>query len=307
MVPAQRVAPEPPPSWMLNKAPHVAVAMRTIRTVHAISTWSRALHRQGVTIGMVPTMGALHAGHLALIRAARRSCDAVVVSVFVNPRQFGRGEDVSRYPRRLRSDAALCAGEGVDVLFAPTQEGMYPPGFEASVSVRSLVRRWEGECRPGHFEGVATVVTKLLSQVRPEIVYFGQKDFQQTLVVKRLVEDLNLGTRMVVLPTARDPDGLALSSRNQRLTPAERRAAPVLYAALQAGREAIRSGIRSGSRIRKMMHQVVSGEPLAQVDYLAVCDPSTLEPRPRLTGTVVLLGAIRLGRTRLIDNLLVRT
>ena len=151
------------------------------------------------------------------------------------------------------------------------------------------------------------MVTKLLSLVRPEIVYFGQKDFQQTLVAKRLVEDLNLGTRMVVLPTARDPDGLALSSRNQRLTPAERRAAPVLCAALQAGREAIRSGIRSGSRIRKMMHQVVSGERLARVDYLVVCDPSTLEPRPRLTGTVVLLGAIRLGRTRLIDNLLVRT
>ncbi len=257
-------------------------------------------------IGMVPTMGALHAGHRSLIRKARLSCDALVVTLFVNPRQFGPGEDFSRYPRPALADAALCRAEGVDVLFMPSREAMYPKEFQTSVVVRDLARRWEGERRPGHFDGVATVVAKLLNLARPEMAFFGQKDFQQSVLVKRLVKDLDLGVRIIVCPTVRDPDGLALSSRNQYLTPAQRRAAPVLYEALQAGRTAILRGIRFGLPITRAMRKVIEAEPRMKVDYLAVCDPDTLEPLSRVTKTAVLLGAVRLGRVRLIDNVLVK-
>lgn len=251
-------------------------------------------------------MGALHAGHRTLIRKARLSCDALVVTLFVNPRQFGPGEDFSRYPRQARADAALCRAEGVDVLFMPSRAAIYPRGFQTSVVVRDLARRWEGERRAGHFEGVATVVAKLLNLVRPEVAFFGQKDFQQSVLVRRLVEDLNLGTTVAVCPTIRDRDGLALSSRNQYLTQAQRRAAPVLYEALQAGRTAILRGVRFGLQINRAMRKVIETEPQMTVDYLAVCDPETLEPLPRVTKTSVLLGAVRLGRVRLIDNLLVK-
>ncbi|HXF93075.1 MAG TPA: pantoate--beta-alanine ligase [Nitrospiraceae bacterium] len=279
--------------------------MNIITVPRAMAVWSRRLHREGVTIGLVPTMGALHEGHRALIRKARLSCDALVVSVFVNPRQFGPAEDLTRYPRPFAQDRALCAHEGVDVLFAPSREAMYPPGFQTVVALQELARRWEGTVRPHHFQGVATVVTKLLCLVRPHVVVFGQKDYQQALLVQRLVEDLNLGARVVVHPTVREPDGLALSSRNVYLTTAQRRAAPVLYRALRAGWAAIRSGIRSEAQISRIMHDTVAAEPLAQVDYLALCDARTLEPLRRAAGKVALLGAIRIGKVRLIDNLLV--
>ncbi len=279
--------------------------MNIITAPSAMAVWSRRLHREGVTIGLVPTMGALHEGHRALIRKARLSCDALVVSLFVNPRQFGPAEDLARYPRPFAQDRALCAHEGVDVLFAPSQEAMYPPGFQTVVALQELARRWEGAVRPHHFQGVATVVTKLLCLVRPHVVVFGQKDYQQVLLVQRLVEDLNLGARVVVHPTVREPDGLALSSRNVYLTAAQRRAAPVLYRALRAGWTAIRSGIRSEAQISRIMHDTVAAEPLAQVDYLALCDARTLEPLRRAAGKVALLGAIRIGKVRLIDNLLV--
>jgi len=279
--------------------------MRVIRSPRTLSAWSRALHREGVTIGVVPTMGALHAGHRALIRAARLSCDAVLVSLFVNPMQFGLTEDFSRYPRRLRKDAALCRQEGVDVLFTPTPAAMYPRGFQTAVTVPRLTRRWEGAARPGHFTGAVTVVTKLLSLVRPEIAFFGQKDFQQVVVVRRMIRDLNLGTVVRMCATVREPDGLALSSRNEYLTPTQRRAAPVLYTALQAGRAAIRSDVRPLGRVLQIMRARIAAEPLAKIEYLAVCDPTTLEPLRRLSGPAVLLGAIRLGRVRLIDNVLV--
>lgn len=280
--------------------------MRTIRSVPAMAAWSAAFQRERVTIGLVPTMGALHAGHQSLIRKARLSCDAVVVSLFVNPRQFGPGEDLSRYPRPFKADAALCRAEGVDVLFAPPTPAIYPPGFQTSVAVRDVTRRWEGAKRPGHFEGVTAVLTKLFAIIRPGVAFFGQKDFQQTVVVRRLVEDLNLALRLVVCPTVRERDGLALSSRNRRLTPAQRRAAPVLHEALQAGRTAILRGVRFGSLISRAMQHVIATEPLMKADYLAVCDPETLEPLARVMKTAVLLGAVRLGRVRLIDNLLVR-
>ncbi len=281
--------------------------MRIIRSVAALAAWSRALHRDGVVIGMVPTMGALHAGHRSLIRKARLSCDAVVVSLFVNPRQFGRGEDFSQYPKRFRSDAALCRLEGVDVLFVPSLASMYPPGFQTSIEVRDLTQRWEGKIRPLHFEGVATVLTKLLSLARPQFAFFGQKDFQQVALVRQLVDDLNLGVQIILCSTMRERDGLALSSRNEYLDPAQRRAAPVLYAALQAGRAAVLDGIRSAAKIRRVMLEAISAQPLARVEYLAVCDSRTLEPLARVTDRAVLLGAIRLGHTRLLDNLLVRS
>jgi len=280
--------------------------MQTIRTAKAMAAWSAAYHRESVTIGLVPTMGALHAGHRALIRTARLSCDAVVVSLFVNPAQFGPQEDFARYPRKPKADAALCRKEGVDVLFAPPVGEVYPDGFQSTVSVPALARRWEGARRPGHFDGVATVVTKLLAVVRPTVAVFGQKDFQQAALIRRLVEDLDLGARVLVYPTVREADGLALSSRNVYLTPAQRRAAPVLLRALQAGRGAIRCGVRSGPRIQQAMRRIIGEESLAKVEYLAVCDPETLEPLTRVRRHAVLLGAIRIGRIRLIDNLLVK-
>jgi pantoate--beta-alanine ligase len=280
--------------------------MKTIRTAKAMADWSAAHQREGITIGLVPTMGALHAGHRALIRAARLSCDAVVVSLFVNPTQFGPKEDLARYPRTPKADAALCNKEGVDVLFAPPINEIYPDGFQTAVTVPTLARRWEGERRPGHFAGVATVVAKLLAIVRPAVAVFGQKDFQQAALIRRLVEDLNLGARVIVYPTVREADGLALSSRNVYLTKGQRAAAPVLFQALKAGRAAIRSGVLSGAVIQQAMRKVVGKEPLAKIDYLAVCDPDTLEPLARVRDRAVLLGAIRIGNIRLIDNLLVK-
>ncbi|MBI4000916.1 MAG: pantoate--beta-alanine ligase, partial [Nitrospira defluvii] len=266
--------------------------MKTIRTTAAMAAWSRRLHREGVTIGFVPTMGALHAGHRALIRAARLACDAVVVSIFVNPTQFGPTEDLSKYPRQLGFDQALCRTEGVDVVFAPARQTMYPPGAQTVVAVPALARRWEGEARPHHFQGVATVVTKLLCLVLPDSTWFGQKDYQQAALVQQLVKDLNLPGRLIVHPTVRESDGLALSSRNVYLSAPHRQAAPVLYRALQAGAAAIRAGERRGAQIQRSMARVVAQEPLAIPEYLAVCDPLTLEPVSTLPRKAVLLGAL---------------
>ena len=285
---------------------HRASRVKTIRSTAAVAAWSRRLHREGVTIGFVPTMGALHAGHRALIRTARLRCDAVAVSIFVNPMQFGPKEDLSKYPRQLKQDLALCRREGVDIVFAPDVATMYPPGTQTVVTVPAIAARWEGTVRPQHFQGVATVVTKLLSLVQPDLSWFGQKDYQQAALVKQLVADLNLPGRIIVHPTVREADGLAFSSRNVYLSAEQRKAAPVLYRALSAGAAAIRSGRRQGRSVERMMSKVVIQEPLASVDYLAVCDPVTLEPLTTVRRTAVLLGAIRIGTVRLIDNVLVR-
>ena len=281
--------------------------MKTIRSATAMAAWSRSLHREGVTIGFVPTMGALHAGHRALIRAARLGCDAVAVSIFVNPTQFGPMEDLSKYPRPLKRDLALCREQDVDAVFLPDVPTMYPPGSQTVVTVPGLASRWEGAVRPHHFQGVATVVTKLLSLVQPDISGFGQKDYQQAALVKRLAEDLNLPGKVIVHPTVREEDGLALSSRNVYLSPEQRRAAPALYRALSAGARAIRAGRRRGRTIEQAMGRVVRQEPLATIDYLACCDPVTLEPLSSITNKAVLLGAIRIGTVRLIDNVVVTT
>lgn len=270
-----------------------------------MTAWSEGLLREGVRIGLVPTMGALHDGHRALIRAARLQCDALVVSIFVNPTQFSQSEDLAKYPRPISRDRALCRKEGVDVCFEPTVAAMYPERFQTIVTVPALARRWEGNVRPHHFSGVATVVTKLFGMVRPQIALFGQKDFQQSAVVRQLIEDLNFGVTIVVQPTVREKDGLAMSSRNVYLSPDERARAVILYKGLQAGAEAIRTGVRDGKVVEAAMQRVIKTEPSMTIDYLAVCDARTLEPLSTVTGRMVLLGAVRLGTVRLIDNLLV--
>ncbi len=281
--------------------------MRIVHSPAAMTAWSEGLRREGVTIGFVPTMGALHDGHRALIRAARLHCDALVVSIFVNPAQFAPHEDLATYPRPIAKDRALCREEGVDVCFEPTTTTMYPAGFQTVVTVPSVARRWEGESRPHHFGGVATVVTKLFGIVRPHLALFGQKDFQQAALVRRLVKDLDLGVRIIVRPTVREPDGLAMSSRNVYLSPEERRTAPIFYRALEAGRKAVERGVKDAASAQTIMRELLAGEPAVRIDYLAVCDPATLEPLTTIGRQAVLLGAIRIGSVRLIDNVVVKT
>jgi pantoate--beta-alanine ligase len=280
--------------------------MKIIRTPQAMTSWSERLRREGVSIAFVPTMGALHDGHRALIRAARLKCDALVVSIFVNPTQFGPAEDLTKYPRPITQDRALCRKEGADVCFEPTVASMYPKGFQTVVTVPEIARRWEGEARPHHFAGVATVVTKLFGMVRPHLAVVGEKDYQQAMLVQRLVDDLDLGVTIQVRPTVRERDGLALSSRNVYLTSDERRIAPLLSRALCAGEQLIMGGTRDSVAIERIMRQTIGQAPAIQIEYLAVCDPLTLEPLSTVTHRAVLLGAVRIGSVRLIDNVMVK-
>ncbi|MCY3955640.1 MAG: pantoate--beta-alanine ligase [Nitrospira sp.] len=280
--------------------------MRIIRTTQALRTWRRRQDAAGTAIGLVPTMGALHAGHRSLMQRARRTCRMVVVSLFVNPLQFGPEEDYRRYPRTLSKDLARCRDENVDLVFMPKVETLYPHDFQTTVAVSTLAQRWEGERRPTHFQGVTTVVTKLLNLVRPDRAFFGQKDYQQYCLIRQLVKDLDLDTRITLCPTIRDDDGLALSSRNRYVTKTERQQALALYQALSAGKEAIARGTRRADSVKKRMAKVLGAGHGLDVDYLTCCDARTLEPLSRLQGTVVLLGAIRVGGIRFIDNFIVR-
>lgn len=281
--------------------------MRIIRSIRGLQTWRRKQDSQHAEIGFVPTMGALHEGHLSLIRQARKHCQNIVVSIFVNPLQFGPDEDLSRYPRKVKSDHALCREAGVDLLFWPSSAEFYPKDFQTSVTVDRLSQRWEGEARPTHFEGVTTVMTKLLFLVRPNQAYFGQKDYQQLLVVKQLVQDLNIDTRIVRCPTVRESDGLALSSRNRYLSESQRHQAASLSVALRQGAQAIKQGATIVRIIQNSMQEILRKISGVTVEHLVVCDAETLEPLTRVKGRVVLLGAIRIGGIRLIDNLLVKT
>jgi pantoate--beta-alanine ligase len=280
--------------------------MKIIRTPRSMTAWSEGLRREGVTIGFVPTMGALHDGHRSLIQAARLQCDALVVGIFVNPTQFVPTEDLTKYPRPIAKDRALCRAEGVDICFEPTAGAMYPEGFQTTVTVPALGRRWEGAARPHHFSGVATVVTKLFGMVQPHLALFGQKDYQQAMLVRQLVYDLNLGVAILVRSTVREKDGLAMSSRNVYLNPDQRRIAPLLFQALQAGGQMIEDGERDVAAIERIMRQTIEREPTIHAEYLAVCDPDSLEPLSIVAARAVLLGAIRIGSIRLIDNLLVK-
>jgi pantoate--beta-alanine ligase len=274
-------------------------SVATIAELRAVLDGERAAGRR---VGFVPTMGFLHEGHASLMRAARADTDVVVASIFVNPLQFGAGEDLDAYPRDLDHDTALAAAAGVDLLFTPAVEEMYPRPVLTTVAVAQLSEGLEGASRPTHFAGVATVVAKLLSIVGPCRAYFGAKDFQQIAVVRRMAEDLSLPVEVVACPTRREPDGLAMSSRNVYLTPEERAAAPVVYTALRSGAAAIAAGERDPAAVRELMAQIIEAEPLAQLDYAEVVDADSFTVPEPLTGNLRLLAAVRLGRARLIDN-----
>lgn len=277
--------------------------MRIIRTTQTCTTWRRQQDAPQISLGFVPTMGALHAGHRSLIQRARRMCKTVVVSIFVNPLQFGPAEDFRRYPRLQEQDLALCREEHVDVVFIPQLDSLYPSEFQTIVGVNTLSKRWEGEHRPTHFDGVTTIVAKLLNLVRPTRTFFGQKDYQQFLVIQQMVKDLAWETKLTLCPTIRDPDGLALSSRNQYLEASDRQHALLLYQALSAGKQAIAKGQHNTRHICHAMKKVLHRYQQPTIDYLACCDAQTLEPLSKVQGKVILLGAIRLGTIRLIDNM----
>jgi pantoate--beta-alanine ligase len=257
-------------------------------------------------VGLVPTMGYLHEGHLSLVRAARSQCVSVVVSIFVNPAQFGPNEDLSAYPRDLERDLELLGAEGVYLVWIPTPEVMYPRGYQTWVAVEELTLPLEGEKRPGHFRGVTTVVAKLFNAVRPHKAYFGQKDAQQAVVIRRMARDLDFDLEVIVCPIVREADGLAMSSRNAYLGPEERRAATVLYRALRAAEVAFRRGERDAGALRRVMTEVIEAEPLARVQYVSCADPDSLVEIPgRIVGRALLSLAVYVGTTRLIDNVMI--
>lgn len=258
------------------------------------------------TVGFVPTMGYLHEGHLSLVRLARRACHRTVVSIFVNPAQFGPGEDLGRYPRDENRDRRLLRREGVDVLFAPGVAEMYPEGHATEVTVKGLTRPLCGRFRPGHFTGVTTVVAKLLNIVCPDTVVFGQKDAQQAVVVRRMVRDLDFGTKVVVGPTVREPDGLAMSSRNAYLSKRHRRQAPVLHRALELARGLVEAGETSPAKVKRRMRRLIDDGTDARVQYIEMVDTERLDPVKRLEGEVLVALAASFGRTRLIDNTVIR-
>jgi pantoate--beta-alanine ligase len=276
--------------------------MKVARTVAELRSMVGAQRSHGKTIGFVPTMGALHEGHLSLVRAARAGCDVVVLSIFVNPLQFGPREDLAAYPRPEKTDLRLAEDEGVDIAFLPSVDEMYGQERVISVEVGAIGDILEGAERPGHFAGVATVVAKLFNIVEPDVSYFGQKDAQQVAVVRLLLRDLSFRTRLEVVPTVREPDGLALSSRNAYLNPDERRLAPALYAALQAGQGAWAAGERASVAEQEML-STLTATPGVSPGYAKVVDPGTFGP-PDMTGDVLLVIAAKIGKTRLIDNIL---
>jgi pantoate--beta-alanine ligase len=277
--------------------------MEIINRRQRMSSVARKVRREQRTIGLVPTMGALHEGHLSLVREARRMCDIVVVSVFVNPAQFGPTEDYEHYPRDLTKDTALLTDYNVDYIFAPSADEMYPRDFSTYVNVGGLSKPLEGETRPGHFRGVATVVSILLNTVRPDFAFFGQKDAQQAVIIKRMVRDLAFDTEIVVLPTVREDSGLAISSRNLYLNAEEQQSASVIHRGLQKAKEAFKKGERHGSRLEEMVRSTIESELRMRVDYVSVVDAETLEKLEKLDDRPILIAvAAYVGKTRLIDN-----
>jgi len=276
--------------------------VRTVRTEADLRREVGLWQETGKTVAFVPTMGALHEGHLSLVRLARGHADRVVASVFVNPTQFGPNEDFSRYPRQPEEDAEMLASAGCDLLFLPEVETVYPPGNTTFVDLGEPAEGLEAAFRPGHFRGVATVVCGLFNLVRPDVAVFGEKDAQQLAVVRRMVRDLHIPVEIVAGPTLREEDGLAMSSRNAYLSPDERRAAGVLYRALRAAERAIEDGERRGDEVRRVLREVLDAEPLARVEYAEAVDAESFRPVEMLTGRLVLPMAVRIGGTRLIDN-----
>ncbi len=276
--------------------------MRLIREISQMKDYRKKI-KTPQTVGLVPTMGAIHQGHLSLLRKARQQCDKVVVSIFVNPIQFGKRDDYQHYPRNLSEDISLSEKEGVDVVFAPSLEEMYPQDYSTFVQIGGpLSSTLEGASRSGHFKGVATVLVKLFNIIKPDFSYFGEKDYQQVLIVKKVVDELNLDTQIIVLPTIREKDGLALSSRNFYLNKEERKVATILYKALEKAKLWIEEGERNPFSIVSKIKDLIKKEPLARIDYVAVVNPETLEKVEDIKGEVLIVLAVRISKVRLIDN-----
>lgn len=263
---------------------------------------TKELRRNGKTIGFVPTMGALHEGHLSLIRAARKETDAVVVSIFVNPTQFGPSEDLDNYPRSFDQDTLVCEKENVDIIFAPHDSDMYPAGYASYVLQERYTEPFEGEIRTGHFHGVCTICAKLFNLIQPTAAWFGQKDYQQSVVIRHMVRDLNFNLEIKIRPIVREADGLAMSSRNVRLSAAEREQAPCLYQCLQRAKELFEEGQRRTAPLIAAMEQTIQQAPLGHVDYLTIVNPDSLREIRRIESEAMILMAVRFGKTRLLDN-----
>ncbi len=279
--------------------------MKIINTIAEIRNVVTRVKKDGKTLGLVPTMGYFHEGHLSLIREARRDCDVLVVSIFVNPTQFGVGEDYKTYPRDLSRDRRLAEKEYVDYIFVPEVSEMYAPDYAGFVEVEGLSRIMCGKNRPDHFRGVTTVVMKLFNLIQPDAAYFGQKDAQQAVIIRKMVSDLNMNPEIRVLPIVREEDGLAMSSRNKYLSTEERKSAAVLYKALLKAQDEIAGGERDAAKVSKKMTEMIQSEKLARLDYVAIVDPENLNTKPTIDRIVLIAIAARIGKTRLIDNITV--
>lgn len=287
---------------MISRNPLKFGLMRTIQSVKKMAALATRLRSEGKSIAFVPTMGYFHEGHLSLMRHGRSVCDVLVVSIFVNPLQFGPGEDFGRYPRDIRRDAGMAGSSSADVLFCPSADEMYPAGFQTHIEVEAVTQSLCGGKRPGHFRGVTTVVAKLINIVRPQKAIFGLKDYQQWLTVRRMAADLNMDVEVVGRPTTREPDGLAMSSRNTYLAPEERQTALTVYQSLRLANDLISKGERDAGRILKAVCNLLSSQGRIDVEYVTICDPETLSERAVIDGKTLLAVAVRIGKTRLIDN-----
>jgi len=278
--------------------------IKVIETIDVMRAYIKEARLAGKKIGLVPTMGALHEGHLTLMREAKTACDVVVASIFVNPTQFGPNEDFAAYPRKFENDCRLAQGVGVDAIFHPQPSEMYPPGYSTYVNVSGITDKLCGQARPGHFQGVATVVTKLFNIVQPDTAFFGQKDAQQCLVIQRMAADLNMNLQIAMVPTVRDANGLALSSRNSYLSPEEIQAALVLAQSMRLADQAVKAGERNIAVLRDMVRNKIQSEPKAEIDYVEIYQYPDLQTTDVLTNKALLALAVRFGKTRLIDNII---
>ncbi|NQU17670.1 MAG: pantoate--beta-alanine ligase [Candidatus Saganbacteria bacterium] len=279
--------------------------MKQITSLKEMSQHSRKIKDRGQSIGFVPTMGTLHEGHLSLIDAAKKKCDVVIISIFINPLQFSQSEDLKKYPRNLKKDKNTLKSFDPIILFTPSEKDLLPHNSSAVVDVEGLSKKLCGKSRPGHFRGVATIITKLFNIIRPDHVFLGEKDFQQQIIIKKLVKDLNYNIEVTSVKTLREYDGLAFSSRNTYFNERERKAAPILYKTLLRAKEAIEAGERDPRRLHYIMAQHVGREPIAKIDYVGLCDPSTLDDVKTIKGDILLAVAAHIGHTRLIDNMVV--
>ncbi len=280
--------------------------MKVVNTIPRMSTLVKISKKEGKSIGLVPTMGYLHEGHLSLVRAAKKHVDVVVMSIFVNPIQFGACEDFEKYPRDFKRDERLATSAGVDIIFAPSAEEMYPDGYVTYVNVEHLTETMCGQSRPGHFKGVTTVVAKFFDIIKPDIAYFGQKDAQQAIVIKKMAGDLNMGVEIKIMPTIREPDGLAMSSRNVYLSPDERKNAVTLYESLKRAESLVKSGERDAKKITRMIEESIKRVPAAKIDYISITDTLRLKEISKVSGETLMALAVFIGKTRLIDNIIVK-